>query len=621
MYEQFYNLSCRPFDASPDDKFLWLGDKHKEALAALRYGILENKGFLLLTGEQGTGKTTIINALARNLGDDVEWAIISDPALDRIDFYNAIAAGFSLDKDFSSKVQFLIQFSHFLHKAHDDGKKIVLLVDNCHRLTQEMLEELRLLSNIEKTETKLINIFFIGEPEFNDILVQPKNRAVRQRLTLKIELPSLNVSETEEYVRHRLSVAGVTEKIFAVKAVGAIQRISRGIPRNINTLCEHSLVAGAVRGKKTIDHRLVEECLAKLGLPAHPSKEDIAALSSEKRSLESFREKFIANGGVMANGVVGYNFEEENQRGWLKYGFGVLTLAAFGVYLWWPQTQQVKIVDIDTQPEAAAQAQIPTQVTASPAVAMLEKNNSAINEKKAAALKNAILEKAYNDEVPEISVNDIAAVSPSQVEESVGTAVATNNADNNNVSDIIVEQADNAPVQQDEDKVDVPEVVVVADAPVDAQMEKTDQRQQVDSVAAVAAGIKNTAESTPQNSSKVLPSIEGQKVILPLQANSVKLTREGRNNLKKFFELLEPYPQAKLLVKGYVSSKTNSPENIKLSEERAANVKKILVKEGLVENQMEIRGMGNQEPLASNSTSAGRAKNRRVEVVVIDDGA
>ena len=162
MYTSFYNLDKKPFEQNPDPAFLWLGDKHKEAFSALLYGILDNKGFLLLTGEAGSGKTILVKALTQSLEKDIEWAVIDDPRLDRVDFYNAIARGFGIEKPFTSKVQFLIQFSHFLHKVADEQKKVLLLVDDCHLLSQEMLEELRLLSNIERADAKLINIFFCG---------------------------------------------------------------------------------------------------------------------------------------------------------------------------------------------------------------------------------------------------------------------------------------------------------------------------------------------------------------------------------------------------------------------------------------------------------------------------
>ncbi len=191
-------------------------------------GIVDSKGFILLTGAAGSGKTTLLMALTERLEKDILCAVIVDPRLERIDFYNSIGRGFGLQKKFSSKVQFLIHFSHFLHKAEGRNKKVLLVVDNCHDLRQEMLEELRLLASIEKGDVKLLDIFFAGLPEFKDILEKPKNRAVRERLIRQAELPSLTVDETAEYIRHRLRIAGNEDELFTAAAVQAVHRFSQG---------------------------------------------------------------------------------------------------------------------------------------------------------------------------------------------------------------------------------------------------------------------------------------------------------------------------------------------------------------------------------------------------------
>ncbi|EKD36848.1 MAG: ExeA2, partial [uncultured bacterium] len=253
MYTSFYNMDSRPFETHLDPSFLWPGEKHNEALTVLRDGIRENKGFLLLTGDAGVGKTMLINVLTATLGLDVAWAVIGDPSLSRLDFYNAIIRGFKIDRECTSKVQFLLQFSNFLHKAHDENKKVLLLIDNCHLLSQDLLEELRLLANIEKEEEKLIHIVFVGRREFHDMLVQPINRAVRQCLTLEVELAALTLNETEDYIRHRLNIAGADEKMFTAKAIRIIHRGAGGIPRLINKICNCAMVAGSVQGKPTLD--------------------------------------------------------------------------------------------------------------------------------------------------------------------------------------------------------------------------------------------------------------------------------------------------------------------------------------------------------------------------------
>lgn len=163
MYLSHYNLSLKPFQISTDPKFLWLGENHKEAFATLKYGIMDNKGFLLLTGDVGTGKTTLINALINSLGSNVIAATIPDPNLEKLDFFNYIAKAFRIDKKFSGKGEFLIYFEQFLNAAYSKNKKVLLVIDESQRLNHVLLEEIRLLSNIEKQNTKLLNIFFVGQ--------------------------------------------------------------------------------------------------------------------------------------------------------------------------------------------------------------------------------------------------------------------------------------------------------------------------------------------------------------------------------------------------------------------------------------------------------------------------
>jgi general secretion pathway protein A len=284
MYLKHYKLKEKPFQISTDPKFLWLGEKHKEGLATLEYGILENKGFLVLTGGVGTGKTTLINGLLNGLKNDVIAATVFDPSLDKIDFFNFVASGFGLKEEFTSKGRFLAHFSRFLHKAHDDNKKVLLILDEAHRINSELLEEIRLLSNIEKQSTKLINIFFVGQKELNTLLSQPENRSLKQRITIKYNIDSLTEEETGEYVRHRLKIAGVSRNIFSQSSIGGIYRFSGGIPRLINIVCDHALLTGYAQRTKKINLAIIEECAKELQIepekrtknipyPSKPEKE------------------------------------------------------------------------------------------------------------------------------------------------------------------------------------------------------------------------------------------------------------------------------------------------------------------------------------------------------------
>ena len=266
MYLSHYDLKEKPFQINPDPKFLWLGATHKEALAILKYGILDSRGFLLLVGDIGTGKTTLINGLLDSLDQDTIVATVPDPGLDKLDFYNFLAHAFKMDSKFTSKGDFLVQFMHFLHKAHTDKKKVLLVVDEAQRLDDEMLEEIRLLSNIEKKDARLLNIFLVGQDELNEILAGTKSWALLQRIT-RYSIGPLKKSEIGDYVKFRLSIAGTEKKIFNSGAIREITSFSKCYPRMINIICDHALLTGYVKGLKKIDAKVVKECAIELSPP------------------------------------------------------------------------------------------------------------------------------------------------------------------------------------------------------------------------------------------------------------------------------------------------------------------------------------------------------------------
>ena len=267
MYLSFYQLAQKPFQITTDPKFLWLGEKHTEALATLKYGIQEDKGFLLLTGDVGTGKTALIKLLVKTIDVAAIVATIPDPGMEAIDFFNFLAAEFHMNRRFASKGDFLIEFKQFLLKAYSTRQKVLLIIDEAQRLTVEMLEQVRLLSNIELENRKLINIFFVGQTEFNRTLLDERSKAVRQRITVSYHIEPLKEAETPLYIRHRLSVAGARREIFTPESVRQVHAFSRGYPRLINIICDHALLTGYAGGAKTIDQQLVLDCEKELRLP------------------------------------------------------------------------------------------------------------------------------------------------------------------------------------------------------------------------------------------------------------------------------------------------------------------------------------------------------------------
>ena len=265
MYLKFFNLNTKPFEISPDPRFLWLGEKHKEGFATLKYGIMTGKGFISLTGDVGTGKTTLLNALAKSFGDTYIFARIPDPSLEGLDFFNFAANAFEMDKRFRGKGDFLSELTTFLNNAHANNKEVILIVDEAQAIKQELLEEIRLISNIEKPEKKLINIIFAGQNDFNEILIN--NRALRNRLAINYKIEPLTEIETQEYITHRLKTAGSKIRIFSSRAIHEIYSFSKGNPRQINIICDLALLHGYTAETVKIEPAIIKECVKRTAIP------------------------------------------------------------------------------------------------------------------------------------------------------------------------------------------------------------------------------------------------------------------------------------------------------------------------------------------------------------------
>jgi len=271
MYLNYYNLRLKPFQITTDPRFIWLGEKHNEALATLIYGIQEDKGFLVLTGEIGTGKTTLINCLIKKLDYKVINATISDPDMSTNDFFKILSEEFNIGKNFDGKGDFLIHFKKFLINTNSDEKKVLLIIDEAQRLNHDLLEQIRLLSNIEVSNAKLINIFFVGQNEFNDILMDEKSTALLQRISVRCNIDPLTATETKEFIKHRLKVAGTNEEIFSGTATDEIYLFSQGYPRLINILCDRAMLTSYVNGKRVIDKKTITECAEELRIQSAKS--------------------------------------------------------------------------------------------------------------------------------------------------------------------------------------------------------------------------------------------------------------------------------------------------------------------------------------------------------------
>jgi general secretion pathway protein A len=280
-----------PFETSPDPKFLWLSEKHKEALASLKYGIRENKGFLLLTGDIGTGKTTLINYFLKENDTNAIITSIPDPELSIVDFFELLSIEFNINMDFETKGEFLIQFENFLRNTYSDRKKALLIIDEAQRLNQQLLEQIRLLTNIERQDAKLINIFFVGQNELHELIMDERSKALRQRIAVHYNIEPLTESETLDYIKHRLRVAGSEEEIFSPDAISEIYLFSKGYPRLINTICDRALLTGYILDIKNIDSKIAKKCADELLLPGE--RDDTRKTHLERSEVEENERKIF----------------------------------------------------------------------------------------------------------------------------------------------------------------------------------------------------------------------------------------------------------------------------------------------------------------------------------------
>jgi len=260
MYKEFFGLRANPFNVNPDPRYLFLTRHTEEALACLTYGIQSRKGFVLLTGEVGTGKTTLINKLLEWLRlQQVATAFIFNSRMEVSQFLDFMMADFGISCDTKSKSQVLQRLYSWLLDRYRAGETAVLIVDEAQNLSDEVLEEIRMLTNLETFTEKLLQIILVGQPELEQRLRQPQLRQLRQRLTLRAKTHPLNLEETKAYIQQRLRIAGSNgEPIFDSDAIVSLYRYATGIPRVINLLCEHCLVSAFVDQKKLVTGDIVE---------------------------------------------------------------------------------------------------------------------------------------------------------------------------------------------------------------------------------------------------------------------------------------------------------------------------------------------------------------------------
>jgi len=267
MYERFFGLTEKPFAITPDPRYLFLSERHAEALAHLAYGIQEAGGFVQLTGEVGTGKTMVVRSLLQQLPANCDMALILNPRITPAEFLLAICDELhvSVPEKLSSSVKGLVDLlTRFLLDAHSRGRRVVVMVDEAQNLSPDVLEQVRLLTNLETATQKLLQIILVGQPELREVLGRSDLRQLAQRITGRYHLEALSRTESIAYVRHRLRVAGATTDVFTAGALREIHRLSGGIPRIINVVCDRSLLGAFTREEHRVSGELVRKAASEV---------------------------------------------------------------------------------------------------------------------------------------------------------------------------------------------------------------------------------------------------------------------------------------------------------------------------------------------------------------------
>lgn len=294
MYKEFFELDDYPFSLTPDPRFIVFTPKYNELLAGLYYGVEMAKGLMMLTGEVGTGKTTALRWIIRRLDSSVLAAYIFNPHLTIDEFYQHISEMLGLG-DHDSKTGLLLEMGKMLEERHKRGLRTMLIVDEAHELSDELMEEIRLLLNFESDSSKFLQIILTGQPELKERLRRRDLRQLKQRIALRCEMPILgDVGEVERFIVERMKLAGAKNNaIFSDEAIELIFQCSEGIARQVNNLCDNSLIAAFAANKKSVDRSMVEEVASSLDLL--PDRENL--LSRERKAAEQANTRVLSERG------------------------------------------------------------------------------------------------------------------------------------------------------------------------------------------------------------------------------------------------------------------------------------------------------------------------------------
>jgi general secretion pathway protein A len=568
MYYHYYGLDEEPFQLTPDTKYAWLGEKHAEALAALEYAIQENKGFLVLTGDVGTGKTLMINCFLKKIGENVIAVKVTNPSMSVVDFFNFLSAKFGWKKFFRTKGNFLLYLEDYLYRLNSEGKRVLLIIDEAQDLDHKLIEEIRLLSNIELENKKLINIFFVGQNELDSILRFKENKAIHARIAIWCNIEPLSEIETTQYISHRLRIAGTTKEIFPKEVIRKIHSFSKGIPRIINILCDQALLSGFSQDVKEIETNIILKSANDLGFQFQERK-----IEKPKTDHIELKQSSVQN--VPKHKEI-KNVTEKRQVT-LSHALGALSLVLLFIV----------------------------------SVLLYYARSLSLEEKEAQALNK------YENK--QVLIPEKQSVAPQRTQVSA-SEIAQDRQLGKNSNPTKTHKKNQ--IQTPEKQLLLSEATQISEYDITHELRPTQSHLTEEQLFMINEELDlDKQENAYSQESTIVKEIENpfikNNLIVYFKHNSNELHDHEFAKLDLVAEYMKYNSDTKINVKGYTDNLGSIKTNEFISILRAINVKTYLIGKELDPSRIKIYGLGQKNPIAENKTEKGRRLNRRVEIELV----
>ena len=640
MHKSYYSLIFEPFTDFPHagySVFFWAGENQKAALGGMKKHLLESDGIVLLSGERGQGKKRLVNALLSKLHHKMVVGRINLETYDKISFFNTILKSFNLHKPISAKIDFFIQLSEKLKVLREDSvNQALLVVDNAHRMTEEILEEIIQITTIEENDERMINVLLVGDDQMLDLINNYKSTTLKENLIFHCKTKPLSQKDSNSYINHRMQVAGNSAPIFSDDALDTIYKTSKGNLDKINSICTQALKVGFDQKSIPIDMDVIDTVGQKLGYIFSPAIEQEKTMQKKRprRRENCSRNCAILLCLLFLISTVGYFFYFSEK---LPKTESLIATNMAQIDQTAPPTLPQTITAIkpetptgitsDVTP-AKAKASITTQEKpaktihisglevkdAKLIVVQQDKENSSNTKTLPFVGKHKITEQpviAQTDDTSNKKSLPLQTIVPQKTDEVEKKVVQDTQA-----TLIALKTNNPPPIKQQQ-----PIVVNNGNTQSNEPIRVVSTTYQLKKMHPTVFSSSLTADRTKQISAlqkKKRYFLPKKPLHLEAMPNSDFITKSASEELLAFTKTLLLHPNTRILIEGFIASDTNSPQNIRLSERRANVVKEFMIDHGIDKKQISVIGSGNQKPIASNSTPTGRRKNRRIEISIIE---